>query len=131
MMILVTHMFEKYSLLDVESVNGRSYDFDFLQDHAGTLAVGLLDEEQRHGQYFLNIICATGRWTKGMPLQGLNMMSETVESGKCLHEVDDSCFLAWFIAQGHGKEKRKARYFCIMTINDIVDVISTDDPCFF
>ena len=80
---------------------------------------------------FLNIICATGRWTKGMPLQGLNMMSETVESGKCLHEVDDSCFLAWFIAQGHGKEKRKARYFCIMTINDIVDVISTDEPCFF
>ena len=58
-------MFEKYSLLDVESVNGRSYDFDFLQDHAGTLAVGLLDEEQRHGQYFFEYYLCHRKMDKG------------------------------------------------------------------
>lgn len=49
--------------------------------------------------------------------------------GRIFYRVEDSDYLAWFIGRGHGvRDGQGLQHYAILTINEIVDVLSLGDP---
>jgi hypothetical protein len=59
----------------------------------------------------------------------LNAIATTSQPGLSFYVVEDSDYLRWLVEQSHGiQETQKLTHFAIITIDDIIDVITLELP---
>ena len=107
----------------------RLFDLDRLLDESGVLEIALLREDGGRFDLLFPTYLAYRKLDEGNALQALQDAADSTKLGRSFYRVEESDFLDWFVAQGHGiRASDPLIHFVVMTMNDVIDVICLNEP---
>jgi hypothetical protein len=112
-----------------QHVGDSEFDLEELVDRDGELALTLADADGKRVRLTFATYLAYRKRDEGDALLTLAHMNESGATGKQFYRVEDSDFLMWFNEERCGASAGQTLvHFAIASMNDIVDVIATDEP---
>ncbi|MEZ5831372.1 MAG: hypothetical protein R3D05_09330 [Dongiaceae bacterium] len=107
------------------------YDLERLMDERGLLTLHLLQDNSRRRTLVFDGYLAYRKRDEGSALKTLGEVKDSGGLGASFYRVEESEFLAWFEADGHGVNRGRGwMHVAVMTVNDIIDVICRQVPLF-
>ena len=119
----------KYTPILQQYVGDSQFDLEQLCGRAGVLALTLIDQTGQRIKLSFDTYMAYRKLDEGDALLTIAHIKKTAGTGKYFYRVEDSDFVTWF-----SKERcdphvlQKFIHFSVAAINDIVDVISLNEP---
>jgi len=105
------------------------YDLERRVDERGVLTLHLLRDDGGRRTPIFDGYLAYRKRDEGSALKTLGEAKDSGGLGKSFYRVEESEFLEWFEADGHGvNHDRGWMHVAIMTIDDIIDVICRQMP---
>ncbi|WP_334187455.1 hypothetical protein [Noviherbaspirillum sp.] len=118
-----------YSPIFQEFAPKELYDLEKLSEQDGALKISLINDNGCRIRIRFKAFKAYRKLDEGDALISLGQISKSAKPRMSFYRVEPSDFIEWFVKQSYDIYDAKTLvHFAIITINDVIDVISREDP---
>lgn len=111
--------------------DGKLFSFVSIFESGGCLTIKIQAPSGEMISVIFDSFLSYRRIDEGDALKTLSDIKYSCGLGRSIYLVKDSDFIDWFIVQCDGvRDVSCLKHFLIMTVDDLIDVISLDDPFF-
>lgn len=107
----------------------KLYDLEELRERSGVLELHLVRQNVDRLHITFSDHLGFRKAGESDALVTLDAIVATSQPGRSFYFVEDSDYIRWFVDQGHGVQRAESlRHIAIITIDDVIDVISLGLP---
>lgn len=122
----------RYAAMHAVELPNEVMVLEELCDREGVLVLTLSATKGDRIRVTFDDYAAYRKADEGDMLATLSEIGATSSLGSTLYEVDVSDYISWFVQQSRGaRSKSGLRHFAVLSLDDIVDVISPTPPSVF